>query len=369
MDALTINVVYAHLREESLPGLSVPDTHATVIWSRAETPGADVYLYINSYGFNPRSTCSGGKLRVLFISEPLSVHPAQYRRSTWRHFDYCLALVDSFAHPRFLPVVRPNYGYPYELDYALDRWYEHPAPVVAAAELLRRPRAICLINNNKRSLIPGELYSARREMAAWFHADGRVPFDVYGATPFKLPNYRGRADDKLAVYGRYRFALCFENLYLPHWSSGYLTEKLFDCFFASAVPVYYGCYNIERYVPTECFVDYRRLGSPAALRDHLLQLTDDAYLAHAHAIQRFLRTYDFRRHHWNHVYRLVAQLAQEARVHPEQLAALKRLPLPPDYLQTAPTLEARLRFLVSCFLVSHPGLLRPVLRLTRGRGR
>jgi hypothetical protein len=43
--------------------------------------------------------------------------------------------------------------------------------------------------------------------------------------------YRGQAKSKSQTLAHYKFALCFENAKLPGW----ITEKIFDCFFAGAI--------------------------------------------------------------------------------------------------------------------------------------
>lgn len=48
----------------------------------------------------------------------------------------------------------------------------------------------------------------------------------------------------------YRYSLVFEN----HSSPYYWTEKLMDCFLSWTMPIYYGCTNIEDYLPAEAMV-------------------------------------------------------------------------------------------------------------------
>ena len=80
--------------------------------------------------------------------------------------------------------------------------------------------------------------------------------------------YRGPAASKAETLGRYAFALCFENAKPRGW----VTEKIFDCFFAGTVPVYWGAPEITDHVPAECFIDMRRFADYAALRAYLRSL-------------------------------------------------------------------------------------------------
>jgi hypothetical protein len=80
--------------------------------------------------------------------------------------------------------------------------------------------------------------------------------------------YRGQASSKAETLGQYTFAICFENMKLRGW----ITEKIFDCFFAGTIPVYWGAPDIAEYVPAECFIDMRRFAGYDELRRFLLSL-------------------------------------------------------------------------------------------------
>jgi len=80
--------------------------------------------------------------------------------------------------------------------------------------------------------------------------------------------YKGIADSKSKTLGSYTFALCFENMILKGW----VTEKIFDCFFAGTIPVYWGAPDIESYVSPECFIDMRQFDSYEKLRFFLKSL-------------------------------------------------------------------------------------------------
>ena len=81
--------------------------------------------------------------------------------------------------------------------------------------------------------------------------------------------YLGAVPSKLKILSQYTFSLCFENTVLNGW----VTEKIFDCFAAGNIPVYWGAPDIERYVPPDCFIDMRRLKGYAELREFLRSLS------------------------------------------------------------------------------------------------
>lgn len=55
----------------------------------------------------------------------------------------------------------------------------------------------------------------------------------------------------LNVFNQYKFILCFENSY----QNGYVTEKIFNCFFSGAIPIYKGAPNILDYFSESTFIN------------------------------------------------------------------------------------------------------------------
>lgn len=248
-----INVVYQPLGNTTLPPIRLEGNSYSLIWSGIALPDATAYFCMNSDAF-PKGVDLIGKLCMLYILEPLCVCPNQYTHHAWKQFDFIFTWNSHFSHPRFINCLPPFVGFPMTVP-----WNEGDPVSESREETLKRRKAICMINNDKRSTIAGELYSLRKELALWFHHDGRIPFDVFAQQPFSVPNYCGQAENgKVQTLRKYRYALCFENLYHPIWSKGYLTEKVFDALYALTVPIYFGCFNIENYLPANCFIDYRK---------------------------------------------------------------------------------------------------------------
>jgi alpha(1,3/1,4) fucosyltransferase len=182
---------------------------------------------------------------------------------------------------RFLIMINSNKALPNGRD--LGRWLDRPRELSIRRELAGlRYRAIAR-----------DRYRARLRAIEAF---SRLPdFDLYGegwnehhpAVEPGLHNaaqraYRGTVDDKLTLLARYRFALVFENTRF----SGYITEKLFDCFFARCIPIYSGAPDVVQYVPPTAFVDARQFTSHTELERFLRSITEaDAkrYLDAAHA--------------------------------------------------------------------------------------
>ncbi len=62
----------------------------------------------------------------------------------------------------------------------------------------------------------------------------------------------------LQKINEYKYCACFEGTYHSLWSSGFITERILNCFRAKTMPIYIGCYEIENYVPERFFIDFRK---------------------------------------------------------------------------------------------------------------
>lgn len=101
--------------------------------------------------------------------------------------------------------------------------------------------------------------------------------------------YQGIAESKAGTLGQYKFALCFENSILKGW----ITEKIFDCFFAGTIPIYWGEPEIEKCIPPSCFVDMRNFSGYEELRSYLKSLTDADIARYKENARAFLRSPQF----------------------------------------------------------------------------
>jgi hypothetical protein len=189
---------------------------------------------------------------------------------------------------RFLVMVNSNKA----LSRATDprRWLDRPREVSAKRSLaaLRWPA------------INADRY---QERLAAIDALADLPdFDLFGegwerrhpaVTPRQhgraMRAFRGRATDKLALLGQYRFVLAIENSRF----AGYVSEKLFDALYAGAIPVYDGAPDVARYVPKDAFVDRRAFASWAEVEEFLRAMTETDAQRYLEAGQAFLRSHDF----------------------------------------------------------------------------
>lgn len=135
---------------------------------------------------------------------------------------------------------------------------------------------------------PNELYSHRNEAITFFQ-DQEEDFDFYGRGWSKedFHSYRGEISDKLSVNKNYKFSICYENCRdVP----GYITEKIFDCFAAGSIPIYWGANNITDYIPKECFIDKRNFSSYQELYQFLKEMTKEEYEGYLSHIRAYLKS-------------------------------------------------------------------------------
>lgn len=167
-----------------------------------------------------------------------------------------------------------------------------------------------LVSGNKSVSHPLELYSERLKTIRWFEANHPENFDLYGVgwdqwSPSngylkflsskvsfvsnlfapKFSCYKGKVASKKRTLSKYKFAICYENAQkIP----GYITEKIFDCFFAGCVPVYWGAPNITDHIPKECFIDRRDFSSHEELYGYLENMCEKKYLEYQENITDFI---------------------------------------------------------------------------------
>jgi hypothetical protein len=74
---------------------------------------------------------------------------------------------------------------------------------------------------------------------------------------------------------------------------GWITEKIFDCFFAGTVPIYWGAPEIAELIPTDCFIDMRQFGSYPELARFLKALGPRDIERYKQSARAFLRSPQF----------------------------------------------------------------------------
>lgn len=147
-----------------------------------------------------------------------------------------------------------------------------------------------------------ELYSLRVKKIIEFNKIWRI--DLYGSNwntinrnnilwmPY-IKNYfklkeinRGPINTKYKILSKYDFCLCIENMDLE----GYVTEKIFDCFFCGTIPIYKGSESIKKYIPNNTFISIDDFKSTQELIKYSLSLTEKDKLEYKANIMKFLKS-------------------------------------------------------------------------------
>ncbi|RPG55913.1 MAG: hypothetical protein CBD95_005220 [Flavobacteriales bacterium TMED235] len=101
----------------------------------------------------------------------------------------------------------------------------------------------------------------------------------------RYKNWKGKTQDKRMTLRNYKFAFVIEN---ATDFNGFITDKIFDCFYSGTVPIYLGAKNVKLFIPEECFIDLREFKNLNNLHDYLLNLDQARYEIYIENIQKFL---------------------------------------------------------------------------------
>lgn len=230
----------------------------------------------------------------LFIFENEIIKPDNWKRENYRYFKKIFTWRDDIIDSKkifkfFLP---------------------NKIPDTVIVDISKKNKFSCMIAGNKKNNLPRELYSERIRAIKWFETNRPSCFDLYGkgwdlTLPFFLSpikpvlqpvyhtfypryiSYRGEITSKRKILEQYKFSICYENVRdIP----GYITEKIFDCFFAGCIPIYLGASNVTDYIPENCFIDKRKFSDYSELFNYLNTMPEDDYLEYVHEIEEFIKS-------------------------------------------------------------------------------
>lgn len=238
----------------------------------------------------------------IILSESAFIKPENYDKNNHKYFNKIFTWADNLVDDK-------KY---FKLNYA------HKFPKSINKDLLKKEKLCMLISANKNPphTSKNDLYSKRRETIRWFEQNHIEDFDLYGVgwdkykfsglkiirafnrVPYfprlfmNLTNrtylsYKGMVDNKKEIMEKYKFSICYEN---AKDITGYITEKIFDSFFAGCVPIYLGADNILDYVPKSCFIDKRDFDTYESLYKFIKQMTDEEYIKYLYNIENYLNS-------------------------------------------------------------------------------
>ena len=91
--------------------------------------------------------------------------------------------------------------------------------------------------------------------------------------PSIMSCFKGSVLSKYQALSNYKYSICFENSVI----NGYITEKIFDCFYAGTVPIYYGAPDINKYINPKAFINFKDFSSIQDLESYIENLSDSDY--------------------------------------------------------------------------------------------
>jgi hypothetical protein len=212
-----------------------------------------------------------GKRLILIAFEPPTIMWDMYEPKTLALFSRVLTWNDKLVDKcKFF-----KFCYPYLL------------PRMPVIPSFSEKKFLTMVARYKRSSHANELYTERRRAIRYFDKHPKFGFEFYGVAwpgqkfPTWLGEIPGGRDGKLNILKHYRFCICYENM---KDVKGYITEKIFDCFAAGVIPIYWGASNIERYIPKNCYLlreDFSSMKSLVAYLQGMKEAEYNQYLANA----------------------------------------------------------------------------------------
>ncbi|SDH60460.1 Glycosyltransferase family 10 (fucosyltransferase) C-term [Pseudobutyrivibrio sp. 49] len=223
-------------------------------------------------GFSKLEKTISVENRILIVQEPPVVSPKSYNMDYHKYFGKILT---------WNPDLVDNKKY-------FDFKYPQPVPEKLYSVPFTDKKMFTQISGNKKGVGDNELYSERKKVIDFFEQnDDDFEFYGFGWEKENLKTYKGRTDDKLETLSQYKFSFTFENC---SGLKGYVTEKIFDCFFAGTVPIYWGAEDIDNYIPEECYIDYRKFKSIEEVVDFCQKLTEEEYEKYRVAAKNYLNS-------------------------------------------------------------------------------
>jgi len=227
----------------------------------------------------------------VIIAEPPVIFSRNFHKKKYENFKKVFTWQDTIVDNK--KIIHLPYPQPFEkIDF----------------DLTKKEKLCALIARNKHSRRKNELFSERYNAVKWFEKNHPEEFDLWGLgwgegvvehflfLDIKKPapkTYKGTipAGEKNKILKKYKFSICYEN-----WLNdcGYITEKIFDCFNSSNIPVYLGAQNIRKYIPENCFIDKNNFKNYVDLYKFLKGMSEGEYLNYLKNIEKFLNSQEAR---------------------------------------------------------------------------
>lgn len=211
---------------------------------------------------------------MLFLLEPPAVYPRNYEPRLKDYFGHIFTLFDD------------------QVDNETYFKFFYPQPYLTIKKPVKKfsKKKLCtLVNSAKSSDHVDQIYSERKLVIEFFEKLNTKDFCFagFGWKKNEYRNYIGQISNKTAYLKDFKFCFTYENM---KGTQGYITEKIFDCFHAGCVPIYWGADTITDYIPEGCFIDRRKFSSIHEVYYYIKDMKEKEYKQYLKNIDQFLKS-------------------------------------------------------------------------------
>lgn len=241
-----INIVYS---PQKLDQHKVYENKDGEIWRGGKYDNSKINIGMGWYSLRDPSPKDS-----LLVIEPYCVLPRDYRPDFVKQFHFVFTWAVKGFHSKLKSkIIEINHPSCHDLinKKIVDKdwlpWKE-------------RNDEIVFIANNKTSTHYSELYSLRIKLADYLHEHSKFKVSWYGQIPLNKPYFKGQIKSKQEILRQAKFSICCENSYDKDYTFNYFTEKMPEVWGAGTVPIYMGCYNIDRFgFHNQSYIDLRKI--------------------------------------------------------------------------------------------------------------
>jgi hypothetical protein len=221
---------------------------------------------LQSIAKHPKEKC------FLFIQEPPTTHGYLYDRRLTQFFGKIFVMFDDLVdNNNYFKIYHP----------------QRNEEMLQSAILFEEKKFCVMLQSNHYVQHPTSMYGERRNACSFFTA--KKDFDLYGARWDGYASWKGpyHGKSKKNLIKNYKFTLSYENM---HDQLGYITERIFDAFYAKTIPIYLGPKNINEYIPKECFINRIEFSSYENLYQHMKNINKTRYEEYINNAQNFINS-------------------------------------------------------------------------------
>jgi hypothetical protein len=266
------------------------------LWNQSEATNDDIYISFDHKKFIRRFYWKIRDKRY-----PIIIRLDKFKKRVLFHFEPPIVMPEIYFDIKKLTKIYDEIFFTWKTGIPKINYFYFPQiynRIIPECWHNTNRRLLTIINSNRKPIFRYKELLTERVKAIIFFSQ-RNEIDLYGfgwENPPLFPYwfykneikkvYKGSVKDKYQKLSEYNFALAFENCELP----GYITEKIFDCFYVGTIPIYLGAPDIKEYIPADCFIDMRDFKNYNELRKFLKSLTETEIKTYKENGRKFLES-------------------------------------------------------------------------------